>query len=66
MLKGINPIISPALLKLLAEMGHGDEIVLADAHFPAHTFCETVIACRFRICWKAYFRSSNSTATTTR
>jgi len=43
MLKGINPIISPALLKLLAEMGHGDEIVLADAHFPAHTFCETVI-----------------------
>ena len=39
MLKGINPIISPALLKLLAEMGHGDEIVLADAHFPGHTFC---------------------------
>lgn len=39
MLKGINPIISPDLLKLLAEMGHGDEIVLSDAHFPAHTFC---------------------------
>ena len=39
MLKGINPIISPELLKLLAEMGHGDEIVLADAHFPGHTFC---------------------------
>ncbi|MDF7808056.1 L-fucose mutarotase [Pontiellaceae bacterium B12219] len=39
MLKGINPIVSPALLKLLAEMGHGDEIVLSDAHFPGHTFC---------------------------
>ncbi|MBL7115467.1 MAG: L-fucose mutarotase [Kiritimatiellae bacterium] len=39
MLKGIHPIISPELLKILAEMGHGDEIVLADAHFPGHTFC---------------------------
>ena len=39
MLKGINPIISPELLKVLAEMGHGDEIILADAHFPGHTFC---------------------------
>ena len=39
MLKGIHPIISPELLKVLAEMGHGDEIVLADAHFPGHTFC---------------------------
>jgi L-fucose mutarotase len=37
MLKGIHPCISPALLMLLAEMGHGDEIVLADAHFPGHT-----------------------------
>ncbi len=36
MLKGIHPAISPNLLKTLAEMGHGDEIVLADAHFPAH------------------------------
>ena len=39
MLKGIDPIISPTLLKILAEMGHGDEIILADAHFPGHTFC---------------------------
>lgn len=39
MLKGIDPIINPELLKILAEMGHGDEIVLADAHFPGHTFC---------------------------
>ena len=39
MLKGINPIVSPDLLKILSEMGHGDEIVLSDAHFPGHTFC---------------------------
>jgi L-fucose mutarotase len=39
MLKGINPIVSPDLLKILAEMGHGDEIVLSDAHFPGKTFC---------------------------
>ena len=34
MLKGISHLISPDLLKILSEMGHGDEIVLADAHFP--------------------------------
>ncbi len=38
MLKGISPAISPDLLKVLAEMGHGDEIVFSDAHFPAHFF----------------------------
>lgn len=38
MLKGISPDISPDLLKVLAEMGHGDEIVFSDAHFPAHQF----------------------------
>ena len=37
MLKGISPLISPELLKTLAEMGHGDEIILSDAHFPAHS-----------------------------
>lgn len=37
MLKGIHPAVSPDLLKTLAEMGHGDEIVLADAHFPGHS-----------------------------
>ena len=35
MLKHINPCISPDLLKILMEMGHGDEIVLADGNFPA-------------------------------
>ena len=35
MLKGISPLISPELLKILMEMGHGDEIVIADGNFPA-------------------------------
>lgn len=43
MLKGISPVISPELLKTLAEMGHGDEIVISDAHFPGHTFNPRVI-----------------------
>lgn len=34
MLKHVSPSISPELLKTLDEMGHGDEIVLADANFP--------------------------------
>ena len=43
MLKGISPLISPALLEVLARMGHGDEIVLADAHFPGETFNSRVL-----------------------
>jgi L-fucose mutarotase len=35
MLKGLSPLLSPDLLHVLASMGHGDEIVLADANFPA-------------------------------
>ena len=35
MLKGIPDIISPELLKILDEMGHGDEIVIGDGNFPA-------------------------------
>lgn len=35
MLKNIPSILSPELLKILMEMGHGDEIVLGDANFPA-------------------------------
>lgn len=38
MLKGISPILSPELLKALCEMGHGDELVIADGNFP----CESV------------------------
>lgn len=43
MLKGIHPALSPTLLKILAEMGHGDEIVLSDAHFPAHQLHANVV-----------------------
>ena len=35
MLQGISPLLSPDLLHLLASMGHGDEVVLVDANFPA-------------------------------
>ncbi len=37
MLKRISPVISPALLKILDEMGHGDEILLADANYPVES-----------------------------
>ena len=37
MLKGIDPLLSPELLKVLAEMGHGDAIVVVDANFTATT-----------------------------
>lgn len=43
MRKGINPVISLELLEIIAEMDHGGEIVLADAHHPGRTFCKTVV-----------------------
>lgn len=43
MLKGISPLISPELLVAMYRMGHGDEIVLADAHFPGHSMGVPVI-----------------------
>ena len=43
MLKGIPAIIPPELLKLLAEMGHGDELTIGDGNFPGHTCCKTVV-----------------------
>ena len=43
MLKGIDPIISPELLFVIAQMGHGDELVLADANFPAVTMGRRVV-----------------------
>lgn len=42
MLKNISPIISPDLLKEMHKMGHGDEIVFSDAHFPAYSCNETI------------------------
>ncbi len=43
MLKGISPLISPQLLEVMARMGHGDELVLADAHFPGEALGRRVI-----------------------
>ena len=43
MLIGISPLLSPDLLSTLYRMGHGDEIVLADAHFPGESVNSTVI-----------------------
>ena len=43
MLEGISPLISPDLLAVLHRMGHGDEIVLADAHFPGETYGKRVL-----------------------
>ena len=38
MLKNIDPLLSPELLKILAEMGHEDAIVIADAYFTSMRF----------------------------
>lgn len=43
MLKGIPPILSPDLLKILMEMGHGDEIVLADGNFPSASVAQRLV-----------------------
>ena len=43
MLKGIPPILSPELMKIMLEMGHGDELVLADGNFPAASCAQRLI-----------------------
>ncbi len=43
MLKGIPKILPPELLKVLCEMGHGDEIVIADGNFPSANIGQRVI-----------------------
>lgn len=45
MLKNIPKMLSPELVKTLMEMGHGDEIVIADGNFPAETIGKRVIRC---------------------
>lgn len=44
MLKGISPVVNGPLLSVLDRMGHGDEIVLADAHFPSFSSNSTVLS----------------------
>lgn len=46
MLKGISPLISPELLKVLCEMGHGDELVIADGNFPSHSVGKDAVVIR--------------------
>ena len=46
MLKGIPKILSPELLKILCEMGHGDTIVIADANFPSESMGKNSIVIR--------------------
>lgn len=43
MLLGIPAQISPDLLKIICEMGHGDEIVLADANFPSASMAQRLV-----------------------
>ncbi|PHV72139.1 fucose isomerase [Sporanaerobium hydrogeniformans] len=45
MLKGIPSILTPELLKVLMEMGHGDELVIADGNYPRFGHPERVIRC---------------------
>jgi L-fucose mutarotase len=44
-LKGISKIIPPDLLKVLAEMGHGDDLALADGNFPAASVARRLVRC---------------------
>ena len=52
MLKGISPILTPEMLKVLCEMGHGDCIVLGDGNFPAASMGKnaTVLRCDGHSC----------------
>ncbi len=45
MLKNIPSIISPELLKILMEMGHGDDLVISDGNFPAASNAQRLIRC---------------------
>jgi L-fucose mutarotase len=45
MLKGIPSILSPELLKILMEMGHGDELAIGDGNFPAASMAQRLIRC---------------------
>ncbi|KAB0268135.1 RbsD/FucU family protein [Microvirga brassicacearum] len=43
MLRGIHPLLGPDLLHALRSLGHGDELVVADANFPAHSLGPRVV-----------------------
>lgn len=57
MLKGIPSLLSPELLKILMEMGHGDEIVIGDGNFPAASCAQrwcAATATAYRRCWRRF------------
>ncbi len=43
MLQGISKLLTGDLLKVLCDMGHGDELVIADANFPAETVARRLL-----------------------
>ena len=43
MLKGLNPILGPELLRVLRAMGHGDEIAIVDGNYPADTAARRLV-----------------------
>lgn len=43
MLKGLDPLLGPDLLHVLAAMGHGDELVVADGNFPAASVARRLV-----------------------
>lgn len=43
MLKGLNPVLSPALLSTLRAMGHGDEIALVDGNYPGEEHARRLV-----------------------
>jgi L-fucose mutarotase len=45
MLKNIPTVITPRLMKILMEMGHGDEIVISDGNFPAAACAQRLVRC---------------------
>ena len=45
MLKGIPNIITPELLKILMEMGHGDELVIGDGNLPGQSMGKRCVRC---------------------
>lgn len=46
MLKNVPPVLSPELLKVLCEMGHGDELVIGDGNFPAESVGKNAVVIR--------------------
>jgi L-fucose mutarotase len=43
MLKNLDPLLGPDLLHVLAAMGHGDELVVADGNFPAASVARRLV-----------------------